>query len=70
MNSLEWTREAVNRFITRVGATAAEVASSYCDIAGYTPDADALAADLDRLVARGELRVDGERYFDPLFDSD
>lgn len=66
---LELTRQAVFRFITKTGATVADVSSSYCDIAGYTPDGSTVRANLDRLVGLRELRLVGGRYFDPGADN-
>jgi hypothetical protein len=63
MNYLPELRGAIRRFVTADGATAAEIADSFCDVEGFTPPPDKITAGLVDLELAGEVRSDGDLYF-------
>ena len=63
MSRIDRVRRAIERFVTADGATAVEIADSYCDLYGYFPEIYRLREDLTRLVHSREVRRSGDRFF-------
>ena len=58
------TLNALRRIATSDGVTLDDVRSSFCDLEGYTPTAEATTSALRELVRRGQVSQGGNLYFD------
>ncbi len=65
MDYLTELEQAIARFVTREGATPDDIADSFCDLHGFTPDREKVYEGLRRLVAAGKVRPEADRdlYF-------